>query len=89
MSPDLTVTPALDQPAPREWTDEQDTTLRLWVALDRCHSTCAKAIAAKAKEYGLTTSQFETLEALYYLGPLSLTELADTLSANVHETRNP
>ena len=65
MSPDLTVTPDLDQPASREWTDEQDTTLRLWVALDRCHSTCAKAIAAKAKEYGLTAPQLGTLEALY------------------------
>ncbi len=79
MSPDLTVTPALDQPAPREWTDEQNTKLRLWIALDRCHSTCAKAIAAKVQEYGLTTAQFGTLEALYHLGPLSFGELGDKL----------
>ncbi len=69
----------LDQPAPREWTDEQDTALRLRVTLDRCHSTCDKAIADETKEYGLTWSQLRTLEALYHLGPLSLGELADKL----------
>ncbi len=69
------MTPALDQPAPREWTDEQNTPLRLRVTLDRCHSTCDKAIAGKAKEYGLTRPQLRTLEALYHLGPLSLGEL--------------
>ncbi len=79
MSPDPTMTPDLDHPAPREWTDEQDTALRLRVTLDRCHSTCDKAIAEKAKEYGLTRPQLRTLEALYHLGPLSLGELGDKL----------
>ncbi len=69
----------LDHPAPREWTDEQNTTLRLFIALDRCHSTCDKAIAEKAQEYGLTRPQLRTLEALYHLGPLSLGELGDKL----------
>ncbi len=69
----------LDHPAPQEWTDEQDTALRLRVTLDRCHSTCDKAIAEKAKEYGLTWSLLRTLEALYHLGPLSLGELGDKL----------
>ncbi len=73
------MTPDLDHPAPREWTDEQDTALRLRVTLERCHSTCDKAIAENAKEYGLTWSQLRTLEALYHLGPLSLGELGDKL----------
>ena len=58
---------------------DQDVTLRLWVTLARCYSTYAKAIATKVQDYGLTTPQFGTLEALYHLGPLSLGELADKL----------
>jgi len=69
----------LDQPAEREWTSGQDTALRLWVTLARCHATYSKALAAKVQDYGLTTPQFGTLEALYHLGPLSLGELADKL----------
>ena len=69
----------LDQPAERAWTDDQDVALRLWVTLARCYATYAKAIAAKVQDYGLTTPQFGTLEALYHLGPLSLGELADKL----------
>ena len=71
--------PNLDQPAEREWTDEQGTALRLWVTLARCYATYSKAIATKVQDYGLTTPQFGTLEALYHLGPLSLGELADKL----------
>lgn len=71
--------PDLDHPAEREWTEDQGTALRLWVVLARCYATYAKAIAAKVQEYGLTTPQFGTLEALYHLGPLSLGELADKL----------
>lgn len=71
--------PELDRPAEREWTEEQGTALRLWVVLARCYATYAKAIAAKVQEYGLTTPQFGTLEALYHLGPLSLGELAEKL----------
>ena len=69
----------LDRPAERAWTDDRDVTLRLWVTLARCYSTYAKAIATKVQDYGLTTPQFGTLEALYHLGPLSLGELADKL----------
>ena len=71
--------PTLDQPAQRDWTDDQDVALRLWITLARCHATYAKAIAGKVQDYGLTTPQFGTLEALYHLGPLSLGELADKL----------
>jgi MarR family 2-MHQ and catechol resistance regulon transcriptional repressor len=76
---DTTALPKVDEPAEREWTDEQGTALRLWVTLARCHATYAKAIAAKVQDYGLTTPQFGTLEALYHLGPLSLGDLADKL----------
>ena len=69
----------LDKPARRQWTEEQGMALNLWIALARCYSTYSKAIAAKVQEYGLTTPQFGTLEALYHLGPLSLGELADKL----------
>lgn len=71
--------PELDRPAEREWTDDQETALRLWITLARCHATYAKAVAAKVQDYGLTTPQFGTLEALYHLGPLSLGELAEKL----------
>lgn len=74
-----TARPELDRPAEREWTEDQGTALRLWVVLARCYATYAKAIAAKVQEYGLTTPQFGTLEALYHLGPLSLGELAEKL----------
>jgi MarR family 2-MHQ and catechol resistance regulon transcriptional repressor len=75
----VTSQPHSDLPAERDWTDEQETALRLWVTLARCHATYAKAIAGKVQDYGLTTPQFGTLEALYHLGPLSLGELADKL----------
>ena len=71
--------PEVDLPAPRDCTDEQGTTLRLWIALARCYATYSKAIASKVQDYGLTTPQFCTLETLYHLGPLSLGELADKL----------
>lgn len=69
----------VDEPAARNWTDEQDTALRLWITLARCSATFAKAIATKVQDYGLTVPQFGTLEALYHLGPLSLGELAEKL----------
>lgn len=71
--------PLLDIPASREWTEDQGIALGLWVTLARCHATYAKAVSAKVQEYGLTTPQFGTLEALYHLGPLSLGDLADKL----------
>jgi MarR family 2-MHQ and catechol resistance regulon transcriptional repressor len=71
--------PDLDTPAAREWSAGQERALRLWIALARCYSTFARAVAGKVQEYGLTTPQFGILEALYHLGPLSLGELADKL----------
>ena len=63
----------------RDWSDDEERALRLWISLERCYSTFAKAIAVKVQEYDLTTPQFGVLEALFHLGPLSLGELADKL----------
>ncbi len=76
---EMTIAPELEEPGPRDWTSDQDTALRLWIALARCYATYSKAVASKVQDYGLTTPQFGTLEALYHLGPLSLGELADKL----------
>jgi MarR family 2-MHQ and catechol resistance regulon transcriptional repressor len=66
-------------PAERTWSDEEELSLRLWIALARCYSTVARAVAVRVSDYGLTTPQFGVLEALYHLGPLSLGELAEKL----------
>lgn len=65
--------------AERDWGDEEERALRLWIALARCYSTMSRAVALKVADYGLTTPQFGVLEALYHLGPLPLGELADKL----------
>ncbi len=69
----------VDKPAERNWSEAEESSLRLWIALARCYSSFAKAVSTKVQEYGLTTPQFGVLEALYHLGPLSLGELADKL----------
>lgn len=69
----------LDAPAERDWSDDQERALRLWIALARCYSTFSREVGWKVSEYGLTTPQFGILEALYHLGPLSLGELAEKL----------
>lgn len=69
----------LDEPASRTWSDEEDVSLRLWIALARCYSTFYRAVSGKVTGYGLTTPQFGVLEALHHLGPLSLGELAEKL----------
>jgi len=79
LSPDLATASHVDDPATREWTEDQERALRLWISLARCYATFSKAIASKVQEYDLTTPQFGVLEALYHLGPLSLGELADKL----------
>ena len=71
--------PGEDPGAKRTWSDEEETALRLWIALARCYQTFARAVAAKVSEYELTTPQFGILEALYHLGPLSQGELAEKM----------
>lgn len=68
-----------DTPASRDWSEDRERALRLWIALARCYSTFSRAVSCKIGEYGLTAPQFGVLEALYHLGPLALGELADKL----------
>jgi len=69
----------VDEPAPRDWSEEEEQALRLWISLARCYVTFSRAVACKVAEYDLTAPQFGVLEALYHLGPLSLGELAEKL----------
>lgn len=68
-----------DVPAERDWTDDQERALRLWIVLARCYGTFAREVATKVAEYGLTPPQFGILEALRHLGPMSLGDLAEKL----------
>lgn len=63
----------------RGWSDEEELSLRLWIALARCYGTLSREVAGKVAEYGLTTPQFGILEALFHLGPLTLGDLATKL----------
>lgn len=69
----------VDEPANRNWSDDEEKALRLWIALARCYVTFSRAVACKVAEYDLTAPQFGVLEALYHMGPLSLGELAEKL----------
>jgi len=69
----------VDEPANREWSEEEEQALRLWIALARSYVTFSRAVACKVAEYDLTAPQFGVLEALLHLGPLSLGELAEKL----------
>ena len=72
-------TPGGIGPAARDWSEDRERSLRLWITLARCYSTYSRAVAGKMGEYGLTTPQFGVLEALYHIGPLPLGTLADKL----------
>jgi MarR family 2-MHQ and catechol resistance regulon transcriptional repressor len=68
-----------DDPAPRDWSQEEEQALRLWIALARCYVSFSRAVACKVAEYDLTAPQFGVLEALFHLGPLPLGDLAEKL----------
>ncbi len=70
---------AVTERAERPWSDDEDRSLRLWIALARAYATVSREVSTKIGEYGLTTAQFGVLEALHHLGPLPLGELADKL----------
>jgi len=69
----------VNEVAERDWGDDEERALRLWIALARCYSTMSREVATRVTDYGLTTPQFGVLEALHHLGPLPLGELADKL----------
>lgn len=68
-----------DEVHSKDWSREEEESLRLWISLARCYATFSRAVACKVAEYDLTAPQFGVLEALYHLGPLSLGELAEKL----------
>ena len=69
----------IDAPAARSWSEDEERSLRLWIALARAYATFSRAVSCKVSDYDLTVPQFGVLEALYHLGPLSLGELAEKL----------
>jgi MarR family 2-MHQ and catechol resistance regulon transcriptional repressor len=71
--------PSDTAPAARDWSDDRERSLRLWITLARCYSTYSRAVAGRLVEHGLTTPQFGVLEALYHVGPLPLGTLAEKL----------
>jgi MarR family 2-MHQ and catechol resistance regulon transcriptional repressor len=68
-----------DEVASKDWSEDEEQALRLWISLARCYATFSRAVACKVAEYDLTAPQFGVLEALFHLGPLSLGDLAEKL----------
>jgi MarR family 2-MHQ and catechol resistance regulon transcriptional repressor len=68
-----------DEVSRKDWSEDEEQALRLWISLARCYATFSRAVACKVAEYDLTAPQFGVLEALFHLGPLSLGELAEKL----------
>lgn len=66
-------------PARRDWGEDEERALRVWIALARCYFTVSRSLTCTIAGYGLTGPQFGILEALHHLGPLSLGELAEKL----------
>jgi MarR family 2-MHQ and catechol resistance regulon transcriptional repressor len=60
-------------------TDEERRALDAYIKLRRATNTFSALESAALREAGLTESRFAVLEALYHLGPLRPTELANKL----------
>jgi MarR family 2-MHQ and catechol resistance regulon transcriptional repressor len=69
----------IEAPAARDWAEDEERALRVWIALARCYFTVSRSLTSTIAGYGLTGPQFGILEALHHLGPLPLGELADKL----------
>jgi len=57
-------------------TDEEVRALDVYIKLSRAAESATHQINAHLQDYGLTISQFGALEALYHLGPLQPSQLA-------------
>jgi len=66
-------------PTKYQGTVKQRRALNAYIKLQRAAETSLAHTTAHLTDYGLTTSQFGVLEALYHLGTLSQRELADKL----------
>lgn len=62
-----------------EGTAEETLALDGYIKLSRAHETVTTRINAHLLDYNLTISQFGVLEALYHLGPLQPTQLAEKI----------
>ena len=62
-----------------EGTLEETVALDGYITLSRAHETVTSRINAHLHDYDLTISQFGVLEAIYHLGPLQPTQLAEKI----------
>ena len=46
-----------DAPAVRSWSDEEEVSLRLWIALARCYLTFSREVSSRVGEYGCDLSE--------------------------------
>jgi MarR family 2-MHQ and catechol resistance regulon transcriptional repressor len=60
-------------------TVQEQRALDAYIKLRRAANTLSTLESASLREFGLTESQFGVLEALYHLGPLRQTDLANKL----------
>lgn len=66
-------------PTKFQGTEEETQALNSYIKLQRAAETTLAHTTAHLSDYGLTTSQFAILEALYHLGVLSQRDLAEKL----------
>jgi MarR family 2-MHQ and catechol resistance regulon transcriptional repressor len=66
-------------PTKYQGTQEETRALNAYIKLQRAAETTLAHTTAHLGDYGLSTSQFAVLEALFHLGTLSQRELADKL----------
>lgn len=62
-----------------EGTDEEVRALNAFIKLSRAGESMAAKVSELTQSYGLTVSQFGTLEALYHLGPMTQGAIAGKL----------
>jgi MarR family 2-MHQ and catechol resistance regulon transcriptional repressor len=66
-------------PTKYKGTEQERRALDAYIKLQRAAETSLARTTAHLSDYGLTTSQFAVLEALYHLGTLSQRDLAEKL----------
>jgi len=60
----------------REYGEEAQRALDMWVKLARAYATFNKATVKDIRRYGLTQPQFGTLECIGHLGPMTIGDLS-------------
>lgn len=69
--------PAPQPPAADIHALDRAASLRLLIVMSRTLRSVTAAARVQLKEFGLSTTEFSVLEALYHKGPLSLSDLAE------------